>query len=75
VVGKVNGTPIQSLKQLVETLRDLKDDYVIFEFADEGTETVVFKRDEIMKATDEILDDNSVRSPCSADLEKVWKRE
>ena len=75
VVGKVNGTPIQSLKHLVETLRDLKDDFVIFEFADEGTETVVFKREEIMKATEEILDDNSVRSPCSADLEKVWKRE
>jgi S1-C subfamily serine protease len=75
VVGKVNGTPVKSLKHLVELLRDLKDEYVVFEWADEGTETLVFKRDEVLKATDEILDDNGVRSQCSADLEKVWKRE
>ena len=75
VVGKVNGTPITSLKHLVEVLRDLKDEYVVFEWADQGTETVVFKREEVVKATDEILDDNGVRAPCSPDLEKVWKRE
>jgi hypothetical protein len=74
-VGKVNGTPIKSLKHLVETLRDLKDEYVVFEWADEATETMVFKRDDVMKATDEILDDNGVRSQCSPDLEKVWKKE
>jgi S1-C subfamily serine protease len=75
VVGKVNGTEIKSLKHLVEVLRDLKDEYVVFEWADQGTETVVFKREEVMKATDEILDDNGVRASCSPDLEKVWKRE
>jgi S1-C subfamily serine protease len=75
VVGKVNGTAIKSLAHLVEVLRDLKDEYVVIEWADQGTETIVFKREEVMKATDEILDDNGVRAQCSPDLEKVWKKE
>lgn len=75
VIGKVNGTEIKNLAHLVTVLRDLKDEYVVFEWADERNETMVFKREEIVKATDEILDDNGVRAQYSPDLEKIWKRE
>ncbi len=75
IVGKVNGTPIKSLTHLVEVLRDCKDEYVVVEFADRGTETVVFKRAEVLAAQDEILEDNDVRSQCSPDVEKIWHKE
>lgn len=75
VVGTVNGTTIRSLPHLVEVLRDLKDEYVIFEFADHGTETLVFKRADLLAAQDEILEDNGIRNLCSSDLEKIWKSE
>jgi len=32
VVMTVNGTPVRSLAHLVEVLRDLKDEFVTFEF-------------------------------------------
>ncbi|MBL8841138.1 MAG: trypsin-like peptidase domain-containing protein [Planctomycetes bacterium] len=75
VVGSVNGIAVKNLAHLVELLRDCTDDYVVIEFADHGTETLVFKRAEVAAAQDEILEDNGIRNPCSADLEKVWKKE
>jgi S1-C subfamily serine protease len=74
VIGKVNGTPIKNLAHLVELLRDMKDEFVTFEFADEGTETIVLRREEVEQAQDSILEDNDIRSQCSPDLEKVWKQ-
>ena len=75
VIGKVNGTAINNLLHLVTTLRDLQDEYVVFEFADHGTETLVLRRADVLAAQDEILEDNGIRNPCSADLEKAWKGE
>ncbi len=72
VVRDVNGVKIKGLRHLVETLRDLKDEYVVIEFDDRASETLVFKRKEIMAATDDILTDNGVRRPYSDDLAKVW---
>ncbi len=74
IVGKVNGTPIKNLAHLVDVLRDLKDDFVVFEFADEGTETVVLRRADVEGAQESILEDNDIRSQCSSDVEKHWKR-
>jgi hypothetical protein len=71
-VSKVNGTKIKSLKHLIETLRDCKDDFVTFEWSDQHVENIVFKRTEIVAATDDILDDNGIRSRASADLADVW---
>ena len=75
IVGKVNGIEIKSLKQLVETLKNVKDEFVVFEFADHGTETVVLRRADVEAAQEEILESNTVRSQCSPDLEKAWKGE
>lgn len=71
-VAKVNGTPIKNLNHLIETLRDLKDDFVTFEWFDQHVENLVFKRSEIVAATDEILDDNGIRSRASTDVADVW---
>jgi hypothetical protein len=74
VVEAVNGIPVKNLGQLVELFRDSKDEFVRIEFAGRGTETLVFKRQELLSATDDILTDNGIRSQGSPDLMAVWSR-
>src|SRR5262249_23062230 len=73
VIKSVNGTPIKSLAQLVGVLRDLKDEFVTFEFDARGGEALVCRRTEMVSSTEEILTDNGVRSQGSPDLMKVWQ--
>ena len=73
VVSKVNKVPIKSLSHLVETMRDLEDEYVIVEL--NGTyETLVFRRDELEQTTQEILEDEGIRMQLSSDLEELWEK-
>ena len=74
VVQKVNGIPIRNLAHLVETLRDLKDEFVVFEFAGRRFETPVFPRKEMESATEDILNDNGVRAQGSPDVMAVWNK-
>jgi hypothetical protein len=75
VVKEVNGVPIKSLRHLVETIRDCKDEYLTFRFADDWSDVLVFDRKEMEKATEDILEDNGIAPSrrASADLMKVWK--
>jgi hypothetical protein len=74
VVKKVNGHPIKNLAHLVEVLRDLKDEFVTFEFNARSTgETIVFPRAEMVAATNDILTDNGIRSQGSPDILKIWE--
>ena len=72
VLYAVNGTPIKNLLDLVARLRDLPDEFVIFEFEHRGGETLVFSRKEILAATEDILTDNGVRAQGSPDTLAVW---
>jgi hypothetical protein len=72
VVKEVNGVRIKNLRHLVETLRDTKDKYITIGFDDHASETIVFNRQEVLAATDEILTDNGVRQQSSDDLRGVW---
>jgi S1-C subfamily serine protease len=73
VVYAVNGTRIKSLVHLVAVLRDLKDSFVTIEFDQKGGEALVFSRQAIMSATDEILMDNGIRAQGSPDTLSVWQ--
>jgi S1-C subfamily serine protease len=73
VVSTVNGTPVKSLAHLVALLRDLKDEFVTFEFDGRVGEALVFRRAEMVSSTEEILTDNGVRAQGSADLMKIWQ--
>lgn len=73
VVYSVNGTRIRSLRHLVALLRDLKDEFVTFEFDQRGGEALVFPNKEMVAATEEILTDNGVRAQGSADTLAVWR--
>ena len=72
VVKSVNGIPIKNLRQLVEVLRDCKDPFVTFRFAERTSEALVFPRADAVAATDDILTDNGIRSQASPDLLAVW---
>src|SRR5204862_1391651 len=73
VVKTVNGHPIKNLAHLVEVLRDLKDEFVTFEFNTRSSgEAIVFPRAEMVTATENILNDNGVRSQGSTDVMKIW---
>ncbi|MBS0389083.1 MAG: trypsin-like peptidase domain-containing protein [Proteobacteria bacterium] len=73
VVASVNGRPVRGLRQLVETLRDLKDEFVVFEMAGRS-ESLVFSRREVLDGTDGILTDNGVRTQGSPDMQAVWEK-
>ncbi len=73
VVSAVNGTRIKSLVHMVAVLRDLKDSFVTIEFDQKGGEALVFSRQAIMSATDDILMDNGIRAQGSPDTLAVWQ--
>jgi S1-C subfamily serine protease len=73
VLKTVNHQSIKNLNHLVEVLRDLKDKFVTFEFdTRSGGESCVFPRAEMASATENILNDNGVRSQGSPDVMKIW---
>ncbi|HEV3163854.1 MAG TPA: trypsin-like peptidase domain-containing protein [Isosphaeraceae bacterium] len=74
VVKEINGVPIRNLRHMVETLRDTKDKYITVVFDDKTSESMVFDRQEIVRATDDILSDNGVRRQCSDDLAPIWEK-
>lgn len=73
-VKEINGIPVKNLKHLVEILRDSEDEFLRFEFAERGSELLVFPRKEFLDSTDEILTDNNIRKQFSDDLEEVWEK-
>ena len=72
VVKSVNGVKIRSLAHLVSTLRDLKDEHVVFKFDQRFGETMILPRKAVLDATEAILSDNGIRMQGSEDMMKVW---
>jgi hypothetical protein len=73
VVAKINGTAIRNLRQAVEILRDAKSEFIEIEFADIGTEVLVFDREKLVAAMPEIMEENGILNPGSPDLMPLWK--
>ena len=74
VVYSVNNIPVKSLKHLVEILRDMKDELVVFKFDQRLGESIVLPHAAVMASTDSILADNGIRFQASSDLMEVWKK-
>jgi S1-C subfamily serine protease len=72
VVKSINDIPIKNLGHLIEVLRDMKDEFITIEFKTRGGETMVFRRTEMLAATEEIMTDNGVRTQGSPDALAVW---
>jgi hypothetical protein len=72
VVESVNGTRIKSLRQLVETIRDARDEFLTFRFAEDGAETLVFRRKAMLEATELLMSQNGIPRRGSEDVLPVW---
>ena len=73
VVESVNGVAIRNLRHLVEVLRDARDEYVTFRFAEDRAETLVFRRKELEAATAEVMSENGIPRRGTPDLMAVWE--
>ena len=74
VLTTVNHVPVKNLRHLVELLRDSRDEFLTFAFDQRGGESLVFPRQALIDATEEILTDNGVRSQASPELLAVWNK-
>ena len=72
VLYSVNDVPIRSLRHLVEVLRDLKTELVLFKFDQRSGESIVLPRQQVVDATEGILNENGIRYQASRDLLDVW---
>jgi S1-C subfamily serine protease len=72
VVKTVNGIRIRNLRHLVEVLRDCREPFVVVEFHERDSESLVFPREAMFASTDDILTDNGVRAQGSPDMLAVW---
>jgi S1-C subfamily serine protease len=72
VIASVDGVAIRNLRQLVGVLRDGRSEYVTIRFADEHSETLVFRRREIEAATSEVMAENGIPRRATADALGVW---
>ena len=62
---------VKNLRHLAVTLRDLEDDLVVIRLGG-SYETLVFRRDDLIDSTEEILEDEGIRSQFSDDLKEIW---
>ena len=72
VVRSINNVPVKNLSHLVELVRDSKDEFLTIDFAMRHVETLVFRRKELLAATDDILRDNGVRNQGSTEILAIW---
>lgn len=76
VLSEINGIQVKNLRHVMEIIRDNQDPQITLKFASSGVlthETMVFRRDELLAATNKILEENGIRYPYSADLRSVWE--
>ena len=71
----VNGKTFANFREFVQGLRDLTDEFVVFEFNESNVERIVLKRSEIEAATEKLMDSNGIRRQCSKDVRDVWEKE
>ena len=72
VIESVNGTRIKNLRHLVETIRDARDEFLTFRFAEDGSETMVFRRKAMLDATEPLMNQNGISRRGSDDVMSVW---
>lgn len=74
VVYSINGVSVRSLRHLVTLLHELKDEFVVIATdSKRDGEGLVFRRSEMLAATEEILSDNGIREQGSPDMMAVWQ--
>jgi S1-C subfamily serine protease len=76
VLSEVNGVKVRNLRHVMEIIRDSQDSQIVLKFAGSGVlthETMVFSRNDLLTATNKILEENGIRYPYSTDLRGIWE--
>jgi S1-C subfamily serine protease len=73
-VNQINGIKVKNLRHLVEMLRDTKDKFIELDFVEKNAEKIVLDRIEVEAAQEDLLADNGIRQPCSADVLPYWRK-
>ena len=71
VLTHINEQPIKNLAHFVELIRDGSDEFVELTFAGRS-ESLVFRRDELMDSNESILEAEGIRHQFSPRLRKIW---
>jgi hypothetical protein len=72
VLNDVNGVKVKNLIHLVELIRSSKDEYLTFRFAEQYSETLVFRRKAILDATETLMNENGIPRRGSDDVLAAW---
>jgi S1-C subfamily serine protease len=72
VVSEVNGTKIKNLAHLVELIRSSKDEFITFRFAEDYSETLVFRRKAMVDATEPLMSENGIPRRGSDEVLAIW---
>jgi len=73
VVTHINKVKVKNLAHLVELFRDAKGEYLVIRLGG-SYEDLVFNREELSEATEEILENEGIRKQYSKDLAAIWKK-
>ena len=73
VIKDINGIKIKNIRNLVEVIRDIKKPFVEINYEGNYAETMIFRKDEMEAATEDILSENGIRFQCSSDLLELLK--
>ena len=69
----VNGKTFKDFAEFVGILRDLEDEFVVFEFNERPCERIVFKRADVEAASEKVMESNGIRRQCSKDVQSIWE--
>jgi S1-C subfamily serine protease len=72
VLSELNGTKVKNLSHLVELIRSSKEEFLTFRFAEDYSETLVFRRKAMLDATEPLMSENGVPRRGSDDVLAVW---
>jgi S1-C subfamily serine protease len=73
VLRAINGTTPRNLLHLVTLLRDATTEYLELTFEGQGTETLIFSRQQLLDLTEDILSDNDIRAQGTPDTLAAWQ--
>jgi S1-C subfamily serine protease len=74
VLSELNGTKVKNLAHLVELIRTCQDEYLTFRFAEDYSETLVFRRKGMLEATESLMSENGIPRRGTDDVLAIWNR-
>lgn len=74
IISQVNGAAVRNFHHFVELMRDVSDPYLELTFAGRHVETMVFRKDDMGPATEDILSENGIRFQYSEDVAAIWTK-